>query len=134
MPQNKLDRVHRAGEALQQAPDGISSKPFLLEMLIPTPEDGLGAMIAKLEPGTLTHWHSHPHGQILYVLSGIALVQCDGGVVEQLHAGDCIRFEPGEHHWHGSGATTSLTYLSVQAAHEGTAVTWFEPVTEGDRQ
>ncbi|MBO9099692.1 MULTISPECIES: cupin domain-containing protein [unclassified Rhizobium] len=134
MPQNKLDRVHRAGEARQQAPEGISSQPFLLETLIPASENGLGAMIAMLKPGTLTHWHSHPHGQILYVLSGIALVQCDGGPVEELHAGDSIRFEPGERHWHGSGATTSLAYLSVQAAHEGSAVAWFEPVTEGDRQ
>jgi len=132
--QKTLRQIHRAGEAVQPAPAGIASKPFWVETLVAATENRLGAMIATLEPGTVTHWHTHPNGQILYALAGVGAVQRDGGPVEELRAGDCIAFDPDERHWHGATPTTTFTYISIQAARDGKTVTWFEPVNAGDSQ
>ena len=48
--------------------------------------------------GARTAWHTHPVGQTLHVLEGIARVQSDGGEVRELTAGDTVSFDPGERH------------------------------------
>jgi quercetin dioxygenase-like cupin family protein len=126
-----MGRLYRAGETTRRSPDRIASKSFWVETLAEAVgDDELGAMRATLEPGTVTRWHSHPRGQILYVLSGVGLAQRDGGGIEQLRAGDCITFAPDERHWHGSTETTTFAYVSVQGAKAGSAATWFEPVEQ----
>ncbi|CAN7400114.1 cupin domain-containing protein [Rhizobium rhizogenes] len=119
--------IHRAGASTQRSPDGIASAPFWVEMLVESPEDGgLIAMRCTLEPGTMTHWHTHPHGQILYVLSGVGLAERDGEAAEELRAGDCITFAPDERHRHGATPDSTFAYISIQAVQSGSAVTWLE--------
>ena len=134
MEQPERHRIHRAGTCIQPAPTGIASKPFWVETLVEAADGTAGAMIATLEPGTVPHWHSHPTGQILYVLSGVGLMRRDGGLVTELRAGDCISFDPDERHWHGATPTTTFSYLSIQTARDGRTVIWFEPVSSGDSQ
>jgi quercetin dioxygenase-like cupin family protein len=121
--------IHRAGENVGRSPEGIASAPFWVEMLVDSNREGeLTAMRATLEPGTLTHWHSHPDGQILYVLSGVGLAQRKGAAIEELRAGDCITFLPGEVHWHGATAHSPFAYISIQGFRGGRAADWFQPV------
>ncbi|MBB4566452.1 cupin domain-containing protein [Rhizobium leucaenae] len=119
--------IHRAGTAIQRSPEGIANAPFWVEMLVQDNEDGrLTAMRCTLEPGTMTRWHTHPHGQILYVLSGVGLAQRDNELAEELRAGDCITFAPGERHRHGATLDSTFAYISIQAQQNGDAVTWLE--------
>ena len=121
--------VRRVGASISRSPEGIASAPFWAEMLLESSRDGENtAMRATLDPGVITHWHSHPRGQLLYVLSGVGLAQCEGGAVEELRGGDCVWFAPGERHWHGAGQDSTFSYVSVQAVRDGTAVQWMEPV------
>lgn len=119
--------IHRAGTVVQRAPDGIASAPFWVEMLVESSEDGgLNAVRCTLEPGVMTRWHTHPHGQILYILSGVGLAERHGGPAEELRAGDCISFAPNERHRHGAASESTFAYISIQAAQDGSAVTWLE--------
>ena len=119
--------IHRAGTATQRSPEGIANAPFWVEMLVQNNEDGgLTAMRCTLEPGTMTRWHTHPHGQILYVLSGVGLAERDNEPAEELRAGDCITFTPGERHRHGATPDSTFAYISIQAQQNGAAVTWLE--------
>jgi len=119
----------RAGAAVARAPDGIASGPLWVEMLLSSSLEGENtAMRATFDPGIVTHWHSHPRGQILYALSGVGCVQRDGGRIEELRAGDCVWFAPDERHWHGATPDSVFSYISIQAVHQGTAVRWMEPV------
>jgi len=86
-------------------------------------------MRAHVDPGIITHWHTHPRGQMLYVLSGVGRAQRDGGPVEEIRAGDCVWFAPNERPWHGAAINSAFAYFSVQAVHQGTAVHWMEPVS-----
>jgi len=121
--------IRRAGTGIVRAPDGIASGPFWVERLLDGGRDGeMTAMRATLDPGVRTHWHSHPLGQLLYVLSGVGLAQRDGGPVAEVRAGDCAWFAPDERHWHGASPDSAFAYVGIQAVREGTAVHWLEPV------
>jgi quercetin dioxygenase-like cupin family protein len=121
--------IRRAGAAIGRAPEGVATGPFWVEMLLESSREGeITAMRATLDPGVITHWHTHPRGQMLYVLSGVGRVQRDGGQVEEVRAGDCVWFAPDERHWHGATPDSTFAYVSIQAVGEGTAVRWMEPV------
>ena len=84
-------------------------------------------------PGARTAWHTHPHGQTLRILSGIARVQSAGGPVTEVSPGDSVWFEPGERHWHGAAPTSLMVHLAIQQADEsGNTATWLEHVTDAE--
>jgi quercetin dioxygenase-like cupin family protein len=88
------------------------------------------AAIVTFEPGARTAWHTHPLGQTLIITSGIGRVQKEGGLVEEVHPGDVVWFEPNEKHWHGATATNGMTHLATQENLDGKVVEWMEKVTE----
>jgi quercetin dioxygenase-like cupin family protein len=121
--------LHRAGEDTRRSPNGIATAPFWMESLVRSDRDGgLTAVRAMLDPGTITHWHTHPDGQVLYALSGVGLAQRRGGAIEELRAGDCVLFLPEEVHWHGAAPGSSFSYISVQGVRNGRTAEWLEPV------
>jgi quercetin dioxygenase-like cupin family protein len=42
------------------------------------------------EPGARTAWHTHPFGQTLIVTFGCGRVQCEGGSIEEIRAGNVV--------------------------------------------
>ena len=95
----------------------------------PAPARAAGATVT-FEPGARTVWHTHPLGQTLIVLSGLGLVQREGGPIEEIRPGDVVWFAPGERHWHGASPTTAMTHIAIQEALDGKAVEWLEHVTD----
>ncbi len=131
----KMVVVRRSGTAVRRGRDGVATGPFWVETLLDSCREGENTVVrATFEPGVVTHWHAHPLGQVLYVLLGVGLVQRDGGPVEEVRAGECVRFAPDERHWHGATPESVFAYVSVQAAHQGTTVRWMEPVEAGGRR
>ncbi|KPH05684.1 cupin domain-containing protein [Rhizobium acidisoli] len=124
----KAMTVSRPGRAVR-SPEGVTTAPFWVEMLLEGSADGeTTAMRATLDPGTITRWHTHPRGQLLYVLSGHGLAQSEGGPVAELRAGDAVWFAAGECHWHGAADDSPFGYLSIQATENGSIVEWLQPV------
>ncbi len=90
-------------------------------------------VMATFEPGARTAWHTHPHGQLLQIVSGIGRVQKAGERIVEVLPGDVIWFEPGERHWHGGAPNRMMSHLAVQRADEaGKAAVWQEHVTDTD--
>src|SRR6059036_3035188 len=76
-------------------------------------------------------WHTHPHGQTIFVTEGVGLCQHEDGPVEVIRPGDRVFFEPGENHWHGAAQTRFMTHIAMQQADEsGSPVTWGEHVSD----
>ena len=48
-----------------------------------------------------------------------------GGAPEVAEAGDVVRFEPGEKHWHGATADGPMTHIAINL---GESTEWLEPV------
>lgn len=82
------------------------------------------------EPGARTAWHTHPLGQVLIVTAGLGRVQRLGGLIEEIHPGDVVWFEPGEKHWHGAAPDTAMTHIAIQEELDGKAVDWMEQVSD----
>ena len=90
----------------------------------------IGGATVTFEPGARTAWHTHPLGQTLLVTAGCGRVQRDGGLIEEIRAGDIVWFEPGERHWHGASPTTAMTHIAIAEVLDGKAVEWMEHVTD----
>ncbi len=90
----------------------------------------VAAASVTFEPGARTAWHTHPLGQTLIVTAGCGWAQREGGPVEEIRPGDVVWFPPGEKHWHGAMATTSMTHIAVQEALDGKTVDWLEKVSD----
>ena len=85
------------------------------------------------ESGARTAWHTHPHGQLLQIVSGVGRVQKAGERVVEVLPGDVVWFEPGERHWHGAGPASMMSHLAVQRADEaGRSAVWQEHVNDSD--
>ena len=102
---------------------------------VAAPSDGsqIGAASVHFTPGARTAWHTHPHGQTIWVTEGIGLCQREGGAIEVIRPGDRVFFEPGEKHWHGAGPTRLMTHIAIQQADaHGAVVSWGDHVTDDE--
>jgi mannose-6-phosphate isomerase-like protein (cupin superfamily) len=76
-------------------------------------------------------WHTHPHGQTIFVTEGVGLCQREGGPIEVIRPGDRVFFGPGENHWHGAAPDRLMVHIAMQQNDEsGSPVTWGERVTD----
>jgi quercetin dioxygenase-like cupin family protein len=83
------------------------------------------------EPGARTNWHTHPEGQILYVVTGEGLAQKEGEQVVEIGPGDVVYFAPAEKHWHGAAPDTFMVHIAINPATNSDGGTdWMEPVTD----
>lgn len=97
----------------------------------PAPARVVGASVT-FEPGARTAWHAHPYGQTLIVTAGCGRVQLHGAPVEEIRPGDVVWIAPNEKHWHGAGASTSMTHIAIQEHLDGQTVTWMEKVSDAE--
>ena len=97
-------------------------------------EAGPKVMLLRVHfaPGGRTHWHTHPAGQTLHVLSGTGLVQARGGPAQVIRPGDTVWIPPEEEHWHGAGPDRAMVHMAMQAELGGSHVTWLDAVSEAD--
>jgi quercetin dioxygenase-like cupin family protein len=76
-------------------------------------EGGITVIAVQFAPGARSDWHSHPGGQVLYVVSGAGLVQTDEGSTIEISPGDIVYAPPGELHWHGARPGSPMMHLSL---------------------
>ena len=102
---------------------------------VATPADSsrLFAASVHFEPGARTAWHTHPHGQTIFVTEGVGRCQRRGGPVETIRPGDRVFFAPGEDHWHGAAPDRFMTHLAMlDVDDDGNSATWGEHVTDDE--
>ena len=111
--------------------DWFTGAVYIDAVAAPAGGSRLSASSVHFTPGARTAWHTHPHGQTIYVTEGVGRAQRRGGPVETIRPGDRVFFEPGEEHWHGATATRFMTHLALlDVDDEGRNATWLEHVTD----
>jgi len=111
--------------------DWFTGSVYLDPVAAPVGPSRVSATCVHFTPCARTAWHTHPHGQTIWVVEGIGLCQRRGGPVEVIRPGDRVFFEPGEEHWHGACATRFMAHLAMlQVDEEGNNATWLEHVTD----
>ena len=112
--------------------DWFTGTVWLDEVAVCGPPSRVTSNRVTFEPGARTHWHTHPVGHVIHVLSGVGRAQAVGGPVRELLPGDTVVFAPGERHWHGAAPDRLFVHLAVQEKEGGSSVTWLEPVTDAE--
>ncbi len=124
--------VTRNGVATNPGPsEWFTGDVYLDPIAVPSGGSRLSATNVHFTPGARTAWHTHPHGQTIFVVEGVGLAQRSGGPIEVIRPGDRVFFEPGENHWHGAAPDRFMTHVALlQVDDEGTSATWGDHVTD----
>jgi quercetin dioxygenase-like cupin family protein len=111
--------------------DWFTGSVYIDAVAAPTDDSRVSASCVHFTPGARTAWHTHPHGQTIWVLEGVGHCQRRGGAIEVIRAGDRVFFEPGEEHWHGAAASRFMIHIAiVQVDEDGHPASWGEHVTD----
>ena len=98
-----MELLAAAGRAVEDAEVDHFTGAATMQRFLGSGPDAAGRVYrVAFEPGAGTNWHTHSDVQILYVVEGRCAIQSWGGAVQVAEAGDVVRFEPGEKHWHGA--------------------------------
>src|SRR5688500_8379176 len=118
-------------ETLKGPADWFTGDVYLDAVAAPAGTSTAAAALVHFAPGARTAWHTHPHGQTIFVTEGVGLCQREGGPVEEIRPGDRVFFEPGEKHWHGAAPNRFMVHFAIHQADEsGSHVNWGEHVTD----
>jgi quercetin dioxygenase-like cupin family protein len=111
--------------------DWFTGAVYVDTVAAPSEQSRVGAASVHFMPGARTAWHTHPHGQTIWVTEGVGLCQHEGGPIEVIRPGDRVFFEPGENHWHGAAPARLMTHIAIQQASDtGEVVAWREHVSD----
>jgi quercetin dioxygenase-like cupin family protein len=128
-----MEIIRSRPQTASPPPEWFTGRAYI-DAIAPTDSASrLRAYQVHFTPGARTAWHSHPNGQIIHVTEGIGRVQHRGGPVEEMRAGDTVRFEPGEEHWHGAAPSNFMTHLALhEAGEDGVDAHWGPHVTDAE--
>ena len=85
------------------------------------------------EPEARSNWHTHPEGQLLYIVTGVCRAGREGEPPVEIGAGGLVQIAPGEKHWHGAAPGTYMVHIAINPAIGTDGGTdWMEPVTDED--
>lgn len=108
--------THRRAEEIDWSPAGdehFTGRVWFGSHHEPHDEDDLAVLGVSFEPGARSDWHSHPAGQVLYVVAGRAVVQAEGEPAVVAGPGDAVHAAAGVVHWHGAPPDSPMIHLSI---------------------
>jgi quercetin dioxygenase-like cupin family protein len=118
-------------ETQKGSADWFTGDVFIDAVAAPARSSTFAAALVHFTPSSRTAWHTHPHGQTIFVTEGVGLCQRDGGEIEVIRPGDRVFFEPDENHWHGAAPDRFMTHIAMhQSDDSGSPVAWGEHVTD----
>src|SRR3954467_3176927 len=125
-------QITRSSIETQQGPaDWFTGDVYIDAVATPDATSTFSAASVRFTPGARTAWHTHPHGQTIFVTEGVGVCQRQGGTMKEIRPGDRVFFEPGENHWHGAAPDRFMVHLAMQQNDEsGSPVTWGEHVSD----
>ncbi len=126
-----MEITRNANDTVRGPADWFTGTVYIDAVAAPQSGHRVHASNVHFTPGARTAWHTHPHGQTIWLTEGVGLCQRRGGPVEVIRPGDRVFFEPGEEHWHGATATRLMVHIAiVQVGDDDSPATWGEHVTD----
>jgi quercetin dioxygenase-like cupin family protein len=125
--------THSSTETAKGSADWFTGDVYVDTVAAPAASSDVAAALVHFTPGARTVWHTHPHGQTIFVTEGVGRCQREGGPVEEIRPGDRVFFEPSENHWHGAAPDRFMTHVAMQQQNaSGQVVDWGRHVTDAE--
>lgn len=83
-------------------------------------------------PCSRTDWHYHTGGQTLIITDGSGVFKAWGKTARIIEAGDVVKIDPNQKHFHAGGATTWMSHISVMATSPENKTIWLEKVSDAE--
>jgi quercetin dioxygenase-like cupin family protein len=126
-----MEITRNALETAKGPSDWFTGDVYIDTIAAPGSGSRISASNVHFTPGARTAWHTHPHGQTIWVTEGAGLCQREGGPVEVIHPGDRVFFEPGENHWHGAIPNRFMAHVAMlEVGDDGIPAEWGDHVTD----
>ncbi|MGH3781499.1 MAG: cupin domain-containing protein [Pseudonocardiaceae bacterium] len=115
-------QITRSSIDTQKGPaDWFTGDVYIDAVAAPAGSSTFAAAAVHFTPGARPAWHTHPHGQTIFVTEGVGLCQREGGPVEMIRPGDRVFFEPKEttgtaQPRAGSWSTSRCSHMTSPAA------------------
>jgi quercetin dioxygenase-like cupin family protein len=120
-------------ETTKGSADWFTGDVYVDPVAAPAATSDVAAAFVHFSPGARTAWHTHPHGQTIFVAEGVGRCQREGGPIEEIRPGDRVFFEPGENHWHGAAPDRFMAHIAMQQQNSsGQVVDWGRHVTDAE--
>lgn len=116
------------GEKLSN--DYFTGNAFLTPLLARDKNNEFAMGNVTFEPGTRTHWHTYPKGQVLIVTEGEGFYQEKGKPAQPLKKGDVVNIPENLEHWHGASANNTFIHIAITNYKGEQNVVWLQPVTD----
>jgi len=111
--------------------DWFTGQVYIDPVAAPAGGARISASTVHFTPGARTAWHTHPHGQTIWVVEGVGLCQRRGTPIEVIRPGDRVFFDPGEEHWHGAAPNRLMIHVAMlEVDVDGNAARWLDHVTD----
>lgn len=125
-------KIQRSARATAKGPsDWFTGNVYIDSIAVEG--SGINGGVVHFSPGARTAWHTHEHGQTIFITEGVGRVQREGGPIEEVKAGDVVFFEPGENHWHGASPDRFMAHVAiVRLPEEGSGTAWGAQVTDAE--
>jgi quercetin dioxygenase-like cupin family protein len=124
-----------SADTMKGPSDWFTGDVYIDSVAAPEGTSTFAAALVHFAPGARTAWHTHPHGQTIFVTEGVGLCQREGAQVEVIRPGDRVFFETDENHWHGAAPNRLMVHLALQQNDEsGNPVSWGEHVSDEQYQ
>jgi quercetin dioxygenase-like cupin family protein len=124
-----MDVSRAIDEAFERGDDARFTGEVWLRSTV-TAEDGTNVGVVQFSPSARTHWHRHPGGQFLFVVSGRGRVRSRGGPGHALEPADVVHVGGEEWHFHGGAPDAPMIQVAVNGG--GAAPEWGDPVTDDE--
>src|SRR3954453_20184811 len=96
-------QITRSSIDTQKGPaDWFTGDVYIDAVAAPAGTSPFASAPVHFTPGARTAWHTHPHGQTIFVTEGVGHCQREGGEIHTIRPGGRVFFGPGEHDWHGA--------------------------------
>ena len=124
-------KITRDADTAKGPAEWFTGDVYIDQVATPEATARSASALVHFTPGARTAWHTHPHGQTIYVTEGEGRCQREGGPIETITPGTRVYFEPGENHWHGAAPNRFMVDIAIHEADDsGNPVTWGEHVTD----
>lgn len=117
----------RAQQPAQQPGAPPVDDPRFTGLSTPMEAENMSVSRRRFEAGARSAWHSHTHGQLLFVEEGRARTQKRGQPMREMGVGESDFTHPSTEHWHGAAPDEPFVQISVRWGGE---TTWLEKTTD----